>query len=312
MGSIRCRYNHMITLVRIFTTSWKNFFRNAWIGIATIFVFGMAILSVNVLLGVQAVMDRAAVALEDRVDVTFTFRPATPEPVLNQLRFYALSLPQVRSVELVSAEQALQRFRDRYAGQPKILAALEELSGNPLGAQMVVKAHQPEDYAFILQALQNPQYTPFIQKQTYEDHRGAILRIKAITDQSRLAGSILVAMFTLFGLLIVINAVRVAVYTQREEIAIMRLVGASSAFIRAPFVLQTIWFGLFALFGVSLLTYFGIAYLDPRLRPVFDGEVGLLALVQQNGPTVLLIQFVSLVFMMGMAAWIAVGRYIKR
>lgn len=302
----------MITLARIFTTSWKSFFRNAWIGIATIFVFGMAILSVNVLLGVQAVMDRAAVALEDRVDVTLTFRAATPEPVLNQLRFYALSLPQVRAVELISAQQALQRFRDRYVGQPKILAALEELSGNPLGAQMIVKAHHPEEYDFILQALQNPQYAPFIQKQTYEDHRGAILRIKSIADQSRFAGSILVAIFTLFGLLIVINAVRVAVYTQREEIAIMRLVGASSSFIRVPFVLQTIWFGLFALAGVSLATYFGIAYLDPRLRSVFDGDVGLLALVQQKGPTVLLVQLVSLVVMMGLTAWIAVGRYIKR
>lgn len=302
----------MITFWRIFTTSWKNFFRNAWIGVATIFVFGMAILSVNVLLGVQAVMDRAAAALEDRVDVTLTFRTVTPEPVLNQLKFYALSLPQVRSVELISAQEALQRFRDRYVGQPKILAALEELSGNPLGAQMVVKAHRAEDYDFILQALQSPQYTPFIQKQTYEDHRGAIVRIKAIADQSRFAGSILVAIFTIFGLLIVINAVRVAVYTQREEIAIMRLVGASSAFIRAPFVLQTIWFGVLALLGVSVLTYVGIAYLEPILRPVFGGEVGLLALVQTKGPTILLIQFVGLVVMMGLTAWVAVGRYIKR
>lgn len=302
----------MITSLRILSTSFKNFFRNAWIGVATIFVFGMAILSVNVLLGVQAVMDRAAHALEDRVDVTLTFRTATPDPVLSQIKSYALSLPQVRSVELISAQEALQRFRARYASQPKILAALEELSSNPLGAQMIVKAHEPDQYPFIVKALQSPQYAPFIQKQTYEDHRGAIVRIQAIADQARLAGSILVALFALFGLLTVVNAVRVAVYTQREEIAIMRLVGASSTFIRAPFVLQTVWFGVFALFGVSLVTYVVISYLDPALQPVFDGEVGLLTLVQTQGPKILLVQLVSLVLLMSSTAWIAVGRYIRR
>jgi hypothetical protein len=66
------------------------------------------------------------------------------------------------------------------------------------------------------------------------------------------------------------------------------------------------------LLGVSVLTYVGIAYLEPILRPVFGGEVGLLALVQTKGPTILLIQFVGLVVMMGLTAWVAVGRYIKR
>jgi len=302
----------MITLGRVIATSWKNFFRNAWIGVATIFVFGLALLSVNVLLSVQAVMDRAAHTLEDRVDVTFTFRSATPDPLLTQLKFYALSLPQVRSVELISAEEALKRFRARYVSNPKILAALEELSGNPLGAQMIVKAREPNDYPFIIQALQGPQYASFIQTQTYEDHRAAIVRINAIAEQSRLAGSILVAVFAIFGLLIVVNAVRVAVYTQREEIAIMRLVGASSSYIRAPFVLQTIWFGLVALIGVSLVTYVGIAYLEPILQPVFGGEVGLVRLVQAEGIKILALQGVSLTILMGLTAWIAVGRYIKR
>ncbi len=302
----------MITFARILKASWKNFWRNAWIGVATIFVFSMAILSVNVLLGVQAVMERAAQALEDRVDVTLTFRTATPEPVLAQLKFYALSLPQVKSAELISAKDALTRFRVRYAAEPKILAALEELSGNPLGAQLVVKAREPDQYPFIVQALQSPQYAPFIQKQTYEDHRGAVMRIQTITEQTRLAGSILVALFALFGLLIVVNAVRVGVYTQREEIAIMRLVGASSTFIRTPFVLQTMWFGVFALVGVSAITYGAIVYLDPALRPVFDGEVGLLTLIQAQGPRIFILQLLTLMILMGSTAWIAVGRYIRR
>lgn len=302
----------MITFFRIIGTSFRAFFRNAWIGVATMFVFGMAILSVNVLLGVQGVMNRAAHALEDRVDVTLTFRTATPAPVLTQLKSYALSLPQVKSVEFISAQDALQRFRARYASQPKILAALEELSSNPLGAQMIVKAREPDQYPFIVQALQSPQYAPFIQKQTYEDHRGAIVRIQAIADQVRLAGSILVALFALFGLLTVVNAVRVAVYTQREEIAIMRLVGASSLFIRAPFVLQTVWFGVVALVAASLATYGAIAYIDPALRPVFDGDVGLLTLVQEQGPRVFLLQLGTLVVLMSLTAWMAVGRYIRR
>lgn len=302
----------MITALRIVGYSWKNFFRNTWIGAATIFAFTMALLSVNVLLGFQALLDRAAVTLEDRVDVTVSFKAAAPIATLNQMRFYLLSLPQVREAQLISAEESLVAFRTRHAGDPKVLAALSEVGGNPLGAQLIVKARHTEDYPFIIQAIQGPQYAPFIQKQTYDDHRLAIARIEAVTREARLLGAVLVAVFALFGLLIIFNAVRVGIYTQRQEIAIMRLVGASAAFIRAPFILEGIWLGMISLVLTSLATFGALTWLEPFLRPLMDGETGLRLFFFAQGPLILAVQAGSLIILTAMVSWAAVGKYIRR
>lgn len=298
---------------RIFAASWKHFARNLWIGLATVVVFTMALLSVNVLLGANAIAERVVALLEERIDVTVTFNPGTPEGVLNQARFYIASLDQTERAELVSADQALEDFKKRNANNPKILEALTELSGNPLGAQLIIKAKHPEDYPFLLDVVRGPQYSSFVRTSSYDDHKTAIAQIQQIGAQVRLFASGLVVVFILFGLLAAFNAIRVAIYTQREEIAIMRLVGASSSYIRMPFVLEGVWIALLA----SLLTFgfvlAGVEILDPRLTALFDGlDTGLKSFFVLNAPFLILIQVGGLSALSAAVSWIAVGRYIKR
>lgn len=303
----------MITLWRIFLYSWKNLFRNAWISLATVFVFLLALLSVNVLLGVQALVGRVVVALEDRVDISVTFKPETPSAVFDQARFYLTSLPQVRELKEISAAEALAQFRDLHAEDPKVLAALEEVGGNPLGPQLVMKARHTEDYPTLLKAVQNPQYATYIERQTYDTHEGAIALVQRIGDQVRLFASALIALFSLFGLLVAFNAIRVAIYTQREEIAIMRLVGASTAFIRSPFLLEAVWLAVGAFALSSAVTYGLIVWSEPVLRTLFDGQSpGLLGYFKQFTLQIVLFECVGLALLAILSSWLAVGRHIKR
>jgi len=303
----------MITFWRIFAASWKHVFRNAWIGLATIFVFMMALFSVNVLLGVNAMLDQTLKILEDRIDVTVSFTTTAPVAVVNQARFYLASLPQVSEVTQLSADEVLQRFRDTHKAESKVLGALEELNGNPLGAQITVKAKNPEDYPFIIKAIQNPQYAEFINPPVYDDHQIAIARVQEIGRSTRIVGAILVALFALFGLLIAFNAIRVAVYTQREEIAIMRLVGASSFYIRAPFILEGLWLTLIALIFSGLAIYGAVLWLEPALSPLFEGAgAGLSGFFIGQAPLIIAVEGGSLIILVMMVSWVAVGRYIKR
>lgn len=302
----------MTTIWRIFIYSWKNLARNAWIGLATVFVFMMALLSVNVLLGVNVMLDRVVHILEEKVDATVAFKAGTPDAVLSQARFYLTSLPQVSSVQFVTADEALKDFRARHADNPKVLSALDELSGNPLGAQIVVKAKHPEDYPFLMSAVQNPQYATFIESQTYDDHKVAIERIQSIGRNMRIFGAILVALFALFGLLIAFNAIRVAIYTQREEIGIMRLVGASSFFIRAPFVLEGVWLASLALLVSGLAIAGTIAWIEPIMRPLFDGsDPGLVTFFTHHFFTIVFIEGGSMLLMVGVVSWMAIGKYFR-
>lgn len=303
----------MTTAWRIFAASWKHFARNLWIGLATVFVFTVALLSVNVLIGTNVMLERVVAFFEEKIDVTVTFEAGTPEALLTQARFYVQSFPQTASVRLVSPQEALEAFKLRNKNNPKILEALAELSTNPLGAQLVIKAKETEDYPFLLAAVRNPQFQPFIRSSSYDDHRDAIASIEDAARSVRLFGSGLVAIFALFGLLAAFNAIRVAIYTQREEIAIMRLVGATSAYIRGPFVLEGMWLASLACVVTAGVIWAVIYFGEPRLQQVFSGsDTGIAEFYLANGLSLFLMQFLVMAGLSALVSWMAVGRYIRR
>lgn len=298
---------------RILAFAWKNFTRNAWIGLATVLVLVLSLLSVNVVLGVNAVSQSALKMLEDKIDISVYFKPDTSPVVLETARSYMVSLPQTQNVELLSAEQALVDFKERHKNDPKILAALGELDQNPLGSSLIIKAKQTSDYPFLIEALQNPQFSSSIESKTYDDNATAIERVQSIGQSVRYFGLILIAIFTIFSIIIVYNSIRIAIYTQREEMGIMRLVGASNAFVRMPLILSGIFQAVISL-AISIgLVAFIIALLDPKLRTLFDGgDSGLSSFFTANAYQLIGIQAAAIIFLVVLASWAAAGRYLKK
>ena len=280
---------------------------------ATVLVLVLALLSVNVLIGVNALASSAIAILEQKIDVSVYFVPETPDAILDQARSYMASLPQTNRVTLFTAEQALEAFKERHANDPSILDALEELDENPLGATMIIKAAKTTDYPFLMEALNNPQFSFAVESKTYEDHTVAIGQVQQIAATIRYFGLILTIIFTIFGALIVYNAIRVAIYTQREEIGIMRLVGASNAFVRLPLIIDAIFFALFALLISMGLIAVIISVGEPYLLSFYDGsDPGLKTYFTNNFLELALIQGAIISFVVAMASWAAVGRYLKK
>ncbi len=126
-------------------------------------------------------------------------------------------------------------------------------------------------------------------------------------------GAILIAIFGLFSVLIVFNTVRVAIYTQREEIGIMRLVGASGSFVRLPFVLEGIFIALLASTIAAFIIAGAVTFVEPRLVSFFDGaDPGLRAYFIGNLPSILAAELGSLFALVAVSSWAAVGKYLKR
>ncbi|MFZ6015932.1 MAG: cell division protein FtsX [Patescibacteria group bacterium] len=301
------------TTGRVISFAWKNFIRNAWIGLATVVVLVLALLSVNILIGVNVLASSAINILEEKIDVSVYFKPETPDAVLDQARSYMASLPQTHSVNVVKADEALEIFKERHKNDTSILDALEELEENPLGASMVIKANSTENYPFLMEALQNPQFSYAIESKTYDDNSSAIGRVQQIAESVRFFGIILTVIFSLFSTLIVYNAIRVAIYTQREEIGIMRLVGASNAFVRMPLILDAVFFAFLAMCITAGLIVLALAIINPYLIAFFEGsEPGLIKYFTDNLIFLILVQGLAMGLLVALSSWAAVGRYLKR
>lgn len=297
---------------RIVVAAWKHFVRNIWLSLTTIFVLLLAMLSVNVLVGVNALLTNAVGLLEDKVDVSVYFKADTAQGVLDQAKFFVMGLPQVRSAELIPAEQALEAFKRRHAGDEATLSALNEIDGNPLGATLIVKAKRTSDYAFLLEALQNPQFNFAIESKNFENHEDAIQRVRLIGQSVRSFGIGLIAVFAVFSVLIVFNTIRVAIYTQREEIGVMRLVGASNAFVRWPFVLEGLLLAGIAMVLATGIVGVVVTWLEPHINPFFDGHSGLVEYFILHAQQLILIQGAGLGGLVALSSWAAVGKYLRR
>jgi cell division transport system permease protein len=165
----------------------------------------------------------------------------------------------------------------------------------------------------LLEALKNPQFGYAIESKNFDDHAETITRVREISDSVKLFGTVLILIFAIFSVLIVFNTIRIAIYTQREEIGVMRLVGASSAYVRFPFVLEGILLALFALILAGAVVYGVASYVDPQLRGIFDGtDPGLLTYFASNAPQLLLVEGGILSLLVALSSWAAVGKYLKR
>jgi cell division transport system permease protein len=301
------------SLGRIISFAWKNIIRNAWIGLATVLVLVLALLSVNVLIGVNALASSAITILEKKIDVSVYFVPETPDAILDQARSYMASLPQTEQVSMLTADEALESFKERHANDPSIIDSLNELDSNPLGATMVIKAVSASYYPFLMEALNNPQFSFAIESKTYDDHTVAIEQVQQIAATVRYFGLILTVIFVIFSALIVYNAIRVAIYTQREEIGIMRLVGASNAFVRLPLILDAIFFAMLALLISAVLIAVLISVGEPYLIAFYDGaDPGLKTFFSSNLLILLAGQGLAISLVVAMASWAAVGKYLKK
>lgn len=300
------------TIHRAFKFALQNFWRNIWLSIATILVFVLTLTMINVLMVVHVLTQTAVQQVEDRIDVSVYFKRGTSESTILGAREYLMSLSQVRHAEFISAEDAYARFTERHRGDASIIGALETIESNPFGGSLVIQARNPEDFDFILEALNNPQFGDAIEKKDFEDHERIIARIQAVTQRVQWFALGIGAVFLLIAALIVFNAIRIAIYTHREEIGIMKLVGASNGFIRLPFILEALLFSVISTLIMAAILLPTLQVIEPQISAFFGAtSIGLSAffishwLVVFGGP-LLVLAFLSVV-----SASIAMSRYLN-
>ena len=289
-----------------------NVVRNAWLSAATASVLVLTLLAVNVLV-VMNVLGRVAVSqVKSKVDIAVHFRPEVEETRVQTVKTALLALPEVRDVTYVSRDDAFTSFATAYAGDETVRGSLGEVVGNPFGATLLVSARDLSGYPKIVTALDDPAFSPLIEGRDYDDRQAMIARLDRITNRVNAAMLALSAVFGAITLLIVFNAIRVSIYTHREEIGIMRLVGASDWFIRMPFYVEALITSAVAVAVTMVVVLPAVGAVQPVLGRFFGaGELDLVAFYRANALGVVGLQFAAVAFLSLLTTKLATGRYLK-
>ncbi len=301
----------MTKFLRIVKFALQNLGRNLWLTIMTVIVLSVTLFSVNVLLSLNVLANAVSSSLENRIDVSVYVKPTATEEEKTSLRSYLAGLPQTAEVRTIEPDEALATFRARHAGDAQVLKALDEVGGNPLGATYVVRARSLDQYPAIIASLDHPAYRGLITEKNFDDYTVLIDRVNNVKTKIQQFGIALLAIFAIIAMIIMVNAVRVAIFTHKEEIAIMKLVGGSGMFIRGPYLVESALMSLIALIISTAALAGMICAGTPYLANFLGTDPGLLGFFSRNALVIIVSEFVSLAVLTGIASTYAVGRYMK-
>jgi cell division transport system permease protein len=268
----------MITAAkRVFKSGLVNVWRNSFVSIAAIFVMTMTVMIIGSLMFLSALIDQFVAYVQDKVDVNVYFVITADETAILNLKETLEALPEVSFVEYTAREDAYENFRARHQDDQDIVGALDELGDNPFGASLAIKAHDASQFENIYRFVKDKQDAevgaPFIDSVNYERNKTVIDQLNVVTDYVERLGLIITLVFALASIAITFNTIRLAIFTAREEIGVMRLVGATNMYIRGPFMVEGTFYGVVAGI-VSLIAFFPLSYfLRGASQAMFNADI---------------------------------------
>ncbi len=306
-----------VTLKRILRAGFLDFVRNGFVSFASILVMTVTLFIIGTTIFTGVILGSTLETLRDKADVNVYFVPGTSEEKIVELRASLQALPEVSKVDYVSQVDALAAFKARHANDQLTLQALDELQSNPLGAVLNIKAKDISQYDSIANFLEQQQALStgpqsIIEKVNYfdEQHRQALARLQNITASAQRIGLVVIIILILTSVAICFNTLRLAIYTSREEIGVMRLVGAGQFFIRAPFIVEGVLYGLIS-GAVTLLLFYPLTWWLGSATEKFFGGINVFDYYLSNFLVFFLLIVGTGVVLGAVASYLAVRRYLK-
>ncbi len=263
----------MLTFIeRMFKFAWNDFSRNLGSNLVAVFIMVLVISLISSIFLFQGMGQFLISEIQGGIDMSVYFKEkATKEEILNIQQELLNSSSGIKNINYISKEEALQSFIAEHKDNPVFMKALQEVGDNPFPASLAIKTENPQQYEGISKFLKQDKFENLIEEIDYFQKKPVIQKISSLTSSIKKIGIGVSAFFTLIAILVIFNAIKLAIYSSREEISTMKLVGASNGFVRGPFLIQGAVYGLLAAFlsllFFSILTYFSA----PRLEEILLG-----------------------------------------
>ncbi|OGN11710.1 MAG: hypothetical protein A3C71_02955 [Candidatus Yanofskybacteria bacterium RIFCSPHIGHO2_02_FULL_43_15c] len=250
---------------RILKSGWTNFRRNRFMSLGATGTMALALLVLSGLMVLNFFTSQTVGFLDEKVDVSVYFQNDAKEDQILKIKSDLEELQNVKLVNYISQNQALEDFKNRHQDDQLIQDSIAELENNPLQASLSIKAVDPSQYASIAQFLESNSLKSVIDKISFYENETAINRIQGISRSLSRGGLGVTLLLALVAVLVTFNTIRLTIYNKKQEIEIMKLVGATNWHVRGPFLVEGGLYGLFASLAALAVFYPAIHFVSGKL-----------------------------------------------
>ena len=297
-------------LKRIIKVGFLNFVRNSWLAAATISIIVLTLITITGLVLLSVVTQSIVANLQNKVDISAYFNSTAPEKDILAVRDDLVKMKEVNSVSYVSKEEAFKKFKEKHADNETLMQSLQELNENPLQASLNIKAQMASQYQGIVNFLEQDKYKSLIDKINYYQNEKVIARVSNLASTIGRGGLLASLILALMAIFVTFNTIRLTMYNWKDEISVMRLVGASNWHIRGPFIVEGVIYGVLAAFVALLIIYPTLYFISPKVTS-FLPEVDLLYFFEINIGQILVLLVGMGVALGVISSAIAIRRYLR-
>lgn len=301
----------MTSFFRVIKFAFQDIIRNLSLSLMTVLVLVLMLLSVNTIITLNVFTNKATEMVKDKINVSVYFKQNISQQKIDEVKKYLNRFPEVEKIIYKNPQENLKEFKKQHKQNQKIINSIEQLKQNPLGSTMIIDTQEPKDYRKIINALEEPQYEEIIEAKTYSDTKKAINRIENITTQVEKISLALSVIFAIIAFVIIFNTIRVAIYTQRTEISIKKLVGATNWFVRGPYLMEGLIYSILSIAISGLVVYFGVRFIDPYIAEIFQIQKLLTNYFSSNIMLLFGTQFGAVLLLTWVSSMFAMRKYLK-
>lgn len=240
-----------LTFMRMIRYGINNFSRNAWLTVAATVVMTITLLIIFVTVAARQVLNDSVAELQKKVDMSIYLKNDTPDTEADKIESDLRKLSNVQNVTYVSPKQARENFAEEHKSDPKSLEALNNADSSSFFGTLRVSLKNINDTSqledFVKTNDQVKKYLNPDRKPSFSGTRQkAIKTLASSTEFAQRIGIGASVVFIAISSLIVFNTIRMAIFNRRDEIEMMKLIGANKGFIRGPFVIEAMVYGFVA------------------------------------------------------------------
>ncbi len=304
----------MITasLPRVAKAGFVSFYRNGWLSVAATGIVTFTLVLISIFLLLLLLGSNIIENIQKKIDIEVFFNDQAKVADIMTIKEQLEKQPNTESVKYISKTDALNIYKGQRESNRKLVEQISE-EDNPLPPSLQIKARDPNKLDSFDTVLAADFAKPLVDKRTDKENRPIIDQLRRIISFIRSVGFFISAVVLVFSILVVFNTIRITIFSRREEIEIMRLVGASNWYIRGPFIMEGVFYGVIATVVALLVVYILVLAFGPRLATSLGTDINFDAAtyLRHQIPKLVIAQLLVGTVVGVLSSMIAIRRHLK-